>query len=1022
MFDQDNSIVQLNNVALTESLIKSPLFDELNETKVSDSVNILETIIEYIKEQSKLEISPAFYERIVLQFKDCLVLYYTGTKSLFILGKAAAELNKYFSSKPLDSQNDIHVFYSLMIPSFSLFIRELIKRKENASIVIESLWIVLDNSIELSSCLINYLIDYLIYEMPISYINDIFDRICDYVPQIKLDQSISSNFTKIIPSVGINSICYGNYIKLLCKHKKVNIAYMLFQRIYQSKMIKDEIIFNLIIDGFAKDMNTDMMLNVFDMMKRDGISPTIITYNTIIDGFIRSNKIETAWQIFEEVSKTKFAIDSYTYSILFRGIRLPEHAKYLVKSFNILDELSNSSQSSEVILINIIIDSCIAIKDQQALLKMWSKIKSGFFHNYNIDLITFNTLIKGFNQLELFDEGIQAFNLLKKLGHTPNDISFNSIIDLCVKSKNKEKIWEFIAEMENSGVKPDSFTYSIIIKGLDISAKGGICSDKEFQFAIELYNKVKINFEPDEIIYNCMMDVCIKKGDISKVFEIYHDMQISQVFPSVVTCGILIKAFGMSGNVEKAIEIFNKMEANGMRPSEITYGCIINTCIKLNRVEIAFQYFKDLAERNYPMNVILCTTLIKAYSKVNDLPKALEIYEKMKSDLKTQPNKITFNSIIDACIRLNNLKKAELIFSEMSEFKVSPDPITYSTMIKGFLKYKHPFKAISIIDSMIITKIYPDEMMLNSVLDCCERCNSLELAIKVFNYFSKLKMRPSSISYSIALKVYGKQNDFASSIALISKIESENQASLIIYTCFIKTCLNQSNIKFAVEYFEKIKKLGLEPDEVAYVTLLTGLRNKKSGVMLAKYLKESLSKNLYIQNYVYSTCLKTIDYLSCNITSLQKDLIEIRELMKKQGIDISESKHPHDAVKQPIKKFPNYQKSNYVQVSKNLRNNPKIEDTNYLDVKLSDQIREVFIDEDLREAVFSLNTPSKLKSKMNQKHQEPEILIEAEGVENKFCSLIKPKSAKKGLKNEGVKPILKSSNFSSILSQARKIV
>lgn len=1016
MLDQDNSSAQLNDDSVVEPVIKcSSLIEKLVDIKVNDNLEILEAMIDFVKEQNKLEMSPAIYERIVLQYKDCLVFYYTYTKSLIIFRKAAKELKDYFSVKNEAHKDYLH--YSLLIPSFSLFIRELIKKKEKPNVVIESLSIILGEEIEVSSCLINYLIDYLMNEMTISYINDMFDRFCDYNPTVMLDKSISSNFTKIVPSTGINNICYGNYIKLLCKHKKVNVAYMLFHRIYQSKVIKDEIIFNLIIDGFAKEMNTDMMLNVFEMMKKDGILPTIITYNTIIDGFIRANKIEIAWQIFEEVSKTKFEIDSYTYSILFRGIRLPEHAKYLEKSFNILDQLSGSNLNSEVILINIVIDSCIAIKDQPALVKIWNKIKNGFFKNFNIDLITFNTLIKGFNQLELFDEGIQAFKLLKQMGYTPNDISFNSIIDLCVKSKNRDKIWEFIAEMEASGIKPDSFTYSIIIKGLDITSKNCSSSDKEFQFANELYNKVKINFEPDEIIYNCMMDVCIRKGDINKVFEIYHDMQAAKIFPSVVTCGILIKAFGKSGHVDKAIDIFTKMEENGMKPTEITYGCIINTCIKLNKVEMAFQYFKELAKKNYPMNVVLCTTLIKAYSKVNDLPKALEIYEKMKSDSKTQPNKITFNSIIDACIRLNNLKEAELIFTEMTEFNVKPDLITFSTMIKGCLKFKYPTKAISIIDIMINAEVYPDEIVLNSVLDCCERSNSLELAIKVFNYFNKLKLKPSSISYSIALKVYGKLNDFSSSRALISKIESENQGSLIIYTCFIKTCFNLSNVKVAVEYFEKIKRLGFEPDEIAYVTLLTGLRNKKSGTLLAKYLKESLNKNLYIQSYVYSSCLKTIDYLSYNATSLRKDLIEIRDMMHKQGIEITNFKQNHEAVKQSAKCISNAEKKISAGVRELLisdTKSEKFEDTSPIEIKLSNQVREVFIDEDLREAVFSLNTTS-TKGNKNSKQ-----LFEKEGIENQVSSF--GKSTKQGIAIEGTKPILKSSKFSSILSQARKVV
>lgn len=90
------------------------------------------------------------------------------------------------------------------------------------------------------------------------------------------------------------------------------------------------------------------------------------------------------------------------------------------------------------------------------------------------------------------------------------------------------------------------------------------------------------------------------------------------------------------------------------------------------------------------MNTIIFTTLIKGFAKSFKLDQALEVYEIMKLDDKIKPNNVTFNSMIDCCIRCNAIEKASKIFEEMKKSTSSrPDLITYSTMIKGYCKEKN---------------------------------------------------------------------------------------------------------------------------------------------------------------------------------------------------------------------------------------------------------------------------------------------------------------------------------------------
>jgi pentatricopeptide repeat protein len=89
--------------------------------------------------------------------------------------------------------------------------------------------------------------------------------------------------------------------------------------------------------------------------------------------------------------------------------------------------------------------------------------------------------------------------------------------------------------------------------------------------------------------------------------------------------------------------------------------------------------------------------MIKAYSKAFQLQQAIDLYNQMMLDKASNPdcvpNNVTYNSLLDCCVRCFNMPQAEVIFKAMQDQgqanSVRPDLITYSTMIKGYCKEKN---------------------------------------------------------------------------------------------------------------------------------------------------------------------------------------------------------------------------------------------------------------------------------------------------------------------------------------------
>ena len=60
---------------------------------------------------------------------------------------------------------------------------------------------------------------------------------------------------------------------------------------------------------------------------------------------------------------------------------------------------------------------------------------------------------------------------MKQVGLQPTYVTYNSLIDVFVRCNEMDEAWKFFSLMRSSGLKPDNFTCSTLIKGIKPSAK-----------------------------------------------------------------------------------------------------------------------------------------------------------------------------------------------------------------------------------------------------------------------------------------------------------------------------------------------------------------------------------------------------------------------------------------------------------------------------------------------------------------------------------------------------------------------
>merc|ERR1711974_26541 len=99
--------------------------------------------------------------------------------------------------------------------------------------------------------------------------------------------------------------------------------------------------------------------------------------------------------------------------------------------------------------------------------------------------------------------------------------------------------------------------------------------------------------EADEVLFNALLDTCCRMKDLRRLEATMKRMRDLSIYPSHVTLGILVKAYGQGGDISKVLKVWEEMDEQRTLANAVTYGCMIDACVKCGHVHKAVEIFHD---------------------------------------------------------------------------------------------------------------------------------------------------------------------------------------------------------------------------------------------------------------------------------------------------------------------------------------------------------------------------------------------------------------------------------------------
>ena len=275
-----------------------------------------------------------------------------------------------------------------------------------------------------------------------------------------------------------------------------------------------------------------------------------------------------------------------------------------------------------------------------------------------------------------------------------------------------------------------------------------------------------------------------------------------------------------------AITVLKDMEARGVHPDSKTYSLLAPLLCKAGKAA------QLPALVGFERNVTIVAD-DDCQWRVND---------------DVVPDMRTVNRIMYLLDKNEMNEGAEAIFhaldggsdGELGQLRSDPATVSIILAILGqkgsadeALKLCHTFKENGILSCIAV----------NALIDACAKSGHFEAAHQVFDAMPALGLLPDAATASAMFTVYGRGGDVQAALELCRIIARRGAMNTFALNTLIDVCSSEENFRAAVEVFESMSALGLQPDTKTYTRLLQVCGKLKRDDVAAR-VAESLEARL----------------------------------------------------------------------------------------------------------------------------------------------------------------------------------
>lgn len=323
------------------------------------------------------------------------------------------------------------------------------------------------------------------------------------------------------------------------------------------------------------------------------------------------------------------------------------------------------------------------------------------------DTAAYNAVLNACANLGETRKFLQLFDEMSEFGCVPDVLTYNVMIKLCARVDRKDLLVFVLERILEKGITLCMTTlHSLVAAYVGFGDLG--TAERMIQAMREgRLDLCKILRESSLgiISLNESDDVFEKLLPNLKYSSDYEPALLPKVYlPNSRIYTTLMKGYMNVDRVKDTVRMLEAMrnqEDRASRPDHVSYTTVVSAFVKIGEMEKAREVLAEMTRIGVRANLITYNILLKGYCQQLQIPKAKEIMREMVDDAGIEPDVVSYNTLVDGCILVDDSAGALRYFNEMRAKGIAPTKISYTTLMKAFAVSGQPKLASEVFEEML---------------------------------------------------------------------------------------------------------------------------------------------------------------------------------------------------------------------------------------------------------------------------------------------------------------------------------
>ncbi|GLT66378.1 hypothetical protein SLA2020_387460 [Shorea laevis] len=474
---------------------------------------------------------------------------------------------------------------------------------------------------------------------------------------------------------------------------RIIIKYAQFGKVNSSRSLYDadktsSVLWNTMIRAYANGGHSVETLDLYSLMRRNGISPDSYTFPFTLKACASRSLILEGEVIHGDAIKTGFSLDLYVEAAL---VDMYAKCGQIDAARKVFDEMpmrdtvcwtamitacEQAELPEEAVVLfqemqqaGVFADAVSIVSVASAVAQLGDTMRAHMIHaqviynGYLMDVSVGNAVISMYAKCGNVDKARLVFDLMEER----DGITWNSMLSGYSQNGQASEALMLFDEMLDLGHKPNPVTVLIMVS---------VCACLGYNYLGRKFHDFIIDsrIKVDANLQNALMDMYAKCGELDTALNMFNDIHPSE--RNVISWNVLISGYGTHGFGKKALELFSQMVQEGIEPDHMTFTSLLSACSHAGLIEEGRKCFADMKNFVTP-HVKHYACMVDMLGRAGLLYEAFDLIRQMPSP----PNDDIWGALLLACRIHGNTELGEIAAKNL--FQLEPEHAGYYVLMSN---------------------------------------------------------------------------------------------------------------------------------------------------------------------------------------------------------------------------------------------------------------------------------------------------------------------------------------------------